>query len=425
MRTLFLTLALAALAILAPGLAAWAGDSQQKPVLRIQPARSASNSNRMLFDRLRTAARNRLTRFKVVEGDQASADLVVSAEFLLEPTVEVDRKARTEEYERKDSKGKTIKDTRIVETIEYASNAECDVRITDSRSGTEDVMQVVKKGTSTSSSGDARDDAFEGIVREILAALRDKHKLEAAVRGKDGRTVFLDRGFDYGIEDDAIFAAVGPGGEEIGEVRIDRVERDRSVGRIRAGYYRIAPGTRLAEKLTGIPPRGLAFGLSNRLLFGPANPPIDLTFLGAELHLKQADPDSWADFSLELGGFGHRIGSNGVAALAHFIPQLEVIPEWLWLHGDVGGAIAAHFTGSASKVGGTATSMHLVVGAGATLTTPFGLRISADAGVMTPWTLSTWQSGFSSSGDAQPVTTGLEAVSIGGLYSKAGLTFGF
>ncbi|MBM3274398.1 MAG: hypothetical protein FJZ00_04555 [Candidatus Sericytochromatia bacterium] len=262
-------------------------------------------------------------------------------------------------------------------------------------------------------------------MRDILAALRDKHKLEAAVRGKDGRTVFLDRGFDFGIEDDAIFAAIGLGGEEIGEVRIDRVERERSVGRIRAGYYRIGPGIRLAEKLTGIPPRGLAFGLSNRLFFGSANPPIDLTFLGADLHFKQADPDSWADFSLEIGGFGHRIGSNGLAVLGHFIPQLEVVPEWLWLYGDVGGALAVHFTGSASTVGGTATSLHLLVGAGAIFTTPWGMRVSADGGVMTPWTLSAWRSGFSSTGDAQLVNTGLESVTIGGLYSKAGLTFGF
>lgn len=400
-----------------------------RPVLVIEQPKSQSNANRMLYDKLRTAARTRLTRFDVVEGS-GSGDLRVSAEFLLEPTVEVDRKARTEEFERKDSSGKTVKDTRIVETIEYKSSAEADVRIGDSRSGTEDVLHVVRTGVSSTSTGEAREEAMDGIVRQILDALRKKHTLSAVVSRKDGRTVILDRGRNAGIEPDAYFAALGEDGQEIGEVRVERVERDRSVGRIRDGYYRIGEGTRLSEKLWGVPPRGLSIGVANRLLIGPA-PSIDQTFLGIEAHLRQADPDSWFDLAVEadyLTRYDPPTGGviPGFAVFGSFIPQVELVPEWLWLHAPLGLGLSTYWSRPVTGVDANATTLHLLAGAGATLTTPWHFRLSADGGVMmTPFPVerTAWRQQEGST--SRPVDSGVTTFTPGGLYAKVGLSFGF
>ncbi len=399
-----------------------------KPILLIEQPRSQSNANRMLYDRLRTAARNRLTRFDLAESS-SGADLTVVAEFLLEPTVEVDRKASAQEYERKDSSGKTVKDTRIVETIEYKSNAEVDVRITDSRTGAEDLLHVVKTGVSSSSTGEARESAFDGIVRQILDALRSKHTLSAVVTRKEGRSVTLDRGFNAGIERNGYFAAIDPDGREIGEVRVERVERERAVGRIRDGYYRIGEGTRLSEKLWGVPPRGLSIGVVNRLLVGGA-PSIDQTFLGLEGHWRQADPDGWFDVVLE-GDFLTRYDPPtsqvipGGALFASFVPQVEIVPEWLWLQAPLGLGFSTFWSAPVTPgVDASVTTFHLLAGLGATVNTPWHFRLSADGGVMSPWTVTGIDWRTYRGKESSPANTGI-GFTTGGLFGRLSLTYGF
>ncbi|MBM3269930.1 MAG: hypothetical protein FJZ01_20035 [Candidatus Sericytochromatia bacterium] len=414
----FVVALLVALWLIVP--AAPPAQASGKPVLAVRQATSASNANRMLWDRLRTAARNRLTRFQVVEGAAPGADIEVTVEFQLEPTVEINRKARTEEYERKDASGKTVKDTRIVETVEYTCNGEADVRILDRRTGLEDMLHVVRTGVSHSSTGDAREEVYSGIVRFVLDALRSRYRLQATVTHKDGRNVFLDRGRDVGIEPDAVFSALSPDGSVVGEVRVERVESGSAVGRVRVGYYKIGPGTRLEERIGGGAPVGLSIGLVNRLLPGTAQP-IGQSYLGLEGHLRQADTDAWFDVAGDLTFISNTSGVNGLGLFASFIPQVELLPEWLWLHMPFGAGFEVYSTTAASGKSATATGLHLTVGLGTTLATPVGLRLSADAGVMTPWTVSGWTEG---SGRNAVAATG-PTFDVGGPFVRWSLTYGF
>lgn len=114
----------------------------------------------------------------------------------------------------------------------------------------------------------------------------------------------------------------------------------------------------------------------------------------------------------------------GIALFGSFIPQVEVVPEWLWFHTPLGLGLATYWSRPVSAVDASVTTFHLLAGAGLTLGTPLHFRLAAELGVLTPWTVTGLDWREARGRDSIPVNTGIGFVT-GGLSAKLSVTYGF
>ena len=314
-------------------------------------------------------------------------------------------------------KGREVERT----TRTFNSIARASIRFLDVKTGALlDTFEEVADITGPSKP-QAEDQAMSQLARAIIDGIHDRSRLDTILTQREGRSVRLKLGSRAGVTPDMRFTKEGT--RDL--VRVTRVLPAESSGVIEWGYHDLAEGDALVEARGLSVPGGI--GIGHRRMAGDspadllANPSQTYTYLDLNTNLSGVGPS----FGFEIGGlqFAGKSDVAGVGLFAKGGYSLELLPEWLWVTGNLGlGGFA---------LGATVNGESISAGSGNVLAeASLGVRplpfwvIEAGAGYLSTGNVaaSNW-SKSTDNGQSSPRTG--PAVSIGGLFLRLGTSMSF
>ena len=302
------------------------------------------------------------------------------------------------------------------ESVSFGANVRAAIRLYDARSGHEETLPFWVDAISMESNWQAESNALGVVARSLVLRLRELFPLRAAVAAKNGRDITLDIGWQQGVKASYYFRGVL---DPAALVRVDRVFPDSCRGRLVQGYYHLGAGQRVVEDPRPVLRGDLGIGFASRATIAPGG--LQSVLDAVEFHLNQSGADG-PDLVFDLGYLTDSAGIGALSLGGHLDPQIEIIPEIFWLDAAIGAEADLY---AMDQAGATldADSYHALGSLGARLALPLGFKLSANAGWMTPFEVSTWSPALS--GVPAQVPGKLPSFRIGGPFVQGSLSWSF
>lgn len=360
----------------------------------------------------------------IAQGQDGSiADLArkLGARIVLVPEVEGNRAWRERHEEETVHKHREGDDVEVVKVktvhTDYTDSVRAAVRIVDESSGFDQRLWFGAVQTSDDSNFQAQNKALDAMVQTLAVRLRELYPLHARIVSRDGRSVTLDAGSHQGLREGYFFhLATSP--DAI--VHVETVDPRSSTAWIVGGYYRVAVGQGLTEDPAPDLPRFFGVGYVNRVTF--AGKALQTTLNGIKFDLNDSGAEGPA-LGADIGFLDDITGIGALSLGLHVTPQLECIPEILWLDATLG-AEADFYELYSQGDALSDQSLHALASVGARVALPLGFKLSASLGYMSPWTVGSW-SLSGADGSSTPASGPLPSFTVGGPFVRGSVLWEF